>query len=392
VITVIAMVMAAPAHRPRSIGGTDSENTTRTQFVVYLEAITLQPTEVHNRAQRPIALPADVIQRFQRGMSSMVIKGFTMDIVSSNDPTATDVSVPLYHLYNHHFLLYMGDRSSMDFMYKRGNPLQRPCHGNCSDCEGAQFLEEPDDMRARRCLRGGMGSVAKCLDGLNIAQQNKATDPTIAAIRSPLTVDDGNNTYKYVSFGGASGAEFRNNPHVYPGDYGAVVPHPEAMVAVYHFINTKGTTSHDHHSGIPAHYSDAASPYLECPCTSRRIRNPANGSIDGCDPSPAFHCNEAMLAKENTGCSVATYTGGFRCCKNGLFLAEDPKAAAPAGPITVWAKYTFTYEASTERTRSLTPSSCCDVSGATDDNGGGRQHRVRHPGVHVGDACRRVRP
>lgn len=209
--------------------------------------------------------------------------------------------------------------------------------------------------RARRCLSSGMAGVAKCLSGLERARAStegyKMSGPPTNSSSPPPT--------NYVSFGGASGAEFRNNPHVYPGDYGAVVRHPEAIGAVYHFINTKGTTTAER----------PASPYLECPCTSRRTRDTGNNTIDGCDPSPAFHCNNNM--ENNTGCSVGSYMGGVRCCENGVFLAENPRAVAAAGPITVWAKFTFTYELSSSKTKGLKASSCCDVTGGAGVGGGG---------------------
>lgn len=81
----------------------------RQTFTVLSHPITLAPTEVHNRAQPPVALPEDVVQRFRDGRHDMVIKEFYMDIVDSDDPDATAASVPLYELYNHHFVLYMGD-------------------------------------------------------------------------------------------------------------------------------------------------------------------------------------------------------------------------------------------------------------------------------------------
>eukprot|EP00665_Eupelagonemidae_sp_cell47_P005117 gene5117-4161_t len=61
-----------------------------------------------------------------------------------------------------------------------------------------------------------------------------------------------------------------------PAPYRAVVDSPEAMIAILHFINLKaqGNDSADY-------------PRLfECPCTSHRKIDAANGTVDGVVPLP----------------------------------------------------------------------------------------------------------
>ena len=82
-------------------------------FSVYSEEIQLRPSEVHNGFMPPVSLPPWVIDMFSDGQSDMVVTNFTTDIVD----TAGGAQVPLYHVYNHHFALYLGTRTQMEAFY-----------------------------------------------------------------------------------------------------------------------------------------------------------------------------------------------------------------------------------------------------------------------------------
>ena len=67
----------------------------------------------------------------------------------------------------------------------------------------------------------------------------------------------------------------------------------------------------------------------------------------------------------NTGCSLATYQGGYRCCEHGVFLTEElPGPDAPVDQIE--AKFTFEYyELDSPETKVARPTmqpSCCDAT------------------------------
>lgn len=160
------------------------------------------------------------------------------------------------------------------------------------------------------------------------------------------------------SFWGAAGGEFRNNPHEYPEPFGIIIEKPEAIVPVFHLLNTQNTTQHDGRAD-QGEYSKL----LECPCTSMRHFNLTNNTIDGCQPSPKFQCNAFFEASKNPACHLSTYIGGYRCCENGVFLSESPVSAPPA---TVYGKMTFTYAKANKESRRLFQTDCCDVTASAD--------------------------
>ena len=138
-------------------------------FTVYSEPIELRYGEVHNRMQGELPLPPDVVARYaQDGAPAMAITSFEMDMVRIDKDTGNETRVPLYESYLHHYILDMG--SSADV-----GALVRAARGP-RDSKAAQLLRRMNHAAARREL--GLGGAS-------------------------------------VSFGGASGAEFRDNPHVY---------------------------------------------------------------------------------------------------------------------------------------------------------------------------------
>ena len=68
-------------------------------------------------------------------------------------------------------------------------------------------------------------------------------------------------------------------------------------MVLMHFINTKGA----------AH----GQKLWECPCTSARKIDVANGTIDGLQPVP-FDCSAELLKEGNPSCGLKSYKGGYR--------------------------------------------------------------------------------
>ena len=274
-------------------------------FVVYSPAISLRVSEIHNRPTSPVALPQHLVDEFAAGDTQMLITNYSFDIVTLTDGVET--SVPLYDVYNHHYILYMGSAESMEEIHDHmrthdpvdGGECWHEWHGNGTDSPSCRL-----DM---------MGSAPSCL-----AQLQRTSKAAQAA-----------------SFGGAAGGEMRHNPALYPAPYGVPVPQPEQMMPVLHLINTQNSST-----------SGSASPWLQCPCTDERVIDYTNGTIDGCVPSPAFRCNDWFNASLNPGCFLDEYTSGYRCCKDGVFLNGHTTEGERQPPsITVYAKMTFHHHA-----------------------------------------------
>jgi len=83
--------------------------------------------------------------------------------------------------------------------------------------------------------------------------------------------------------------------------------------------------------------------------------------VDGVKVMP-FSCSLELLKQNNTGCSLSTYQGGYRCCEHGVFLTESvPGPNVPADEFN--AKFTFNYYDELPGARSVSKPSCCDATG-----------------------------
>jgi hypothetical protein len=102
-------------------------------FEVRSKIIKLRPGEVHNNILEPIPLPDDIKKRF--GNSSMSVTNYSMEIVHV-DPSGKETPAPLYHVYHHHYILYMGSAGLMQQMYEflsQRDPLSgQPCNNTPS--------------------------------------------------------------------------------------------------------------------------------------------------------------------------------------------------------------------------------------------------------------------
>ena len=83
-------------------------------FTVYSDPIELRYGEVHNRLDRVLPLPADVVARYAKpDAPAMAVTNFTMDIVRV-DANKTETRVPLYDHYLHHYILDMGSSADLE--------------------------------------------------------------------------------------------------------------------------------------------------------------------------------------------------------------------------------------------------------------------------------------
>lgn len=277
-------------------------------FTVYSQPIELRFGEVHNRMQGPLPLPPEIISRYARGSNkSMAVHGFQLDVVRIG-ADGTEASVPLYDHYFHHYILNMGSEQGLV------------------------------TLRAAMCPDG------RC-------QGMQASAQTLKALQRRSSLGN------VVSFGGASGAEFRHNPHDFQAPYRIVVTEPESWAPTIHLINTlRPNTSFD---GTP-------SPLLMCPCTPQRVIDAANGTIDGRAPFPPFGGCSADFMRTNPSCRLSTYVGGWRCCDDGVSLLDTSKCTQPScaeyPKQRVVLKATFEYADEAADDVPLRPIACCDVT------------------------------
>lgn len=148
-------------------------------FVLYSDPIRLRPGEVHNRYDRPIPLPADVRQQFKD--KPIPLNQFSMDIIEIDAQSGVERSVPLYEMYNHHYIVHAGSFNDMNMLHKSG--VKSGCNAHST-----------------------MKNVG-------------------------------------VNFGGGTGAEFRGYDFELPTPYAQLASDVEAVVALLHVINVKQNTS-----------------------------------------------------------------------------------------------------------------------------------------------------
>jgi hypothetical protein len=361
-------------------------------FEMKTRPVTLRPGEVYNRVQEPIPLPHEVVERFKS--SPMSITNYTVDLVRV--VAGVEEPVPLTEIYNHHFLLYMGSASLMTGVYNAlsaGDPLSgvtcNKSHSKLSSLrtmlpsagvkelhrrmslgidQASDPVPAPNKTLPKTCkafegyaglLYSGEPVVEEQTEDLgaccelatknggmmNYVQRNKTCsvvrdytgttecNPTDGCV---LGFSPANSVDPYL--GGATGGEFRNNPHKYPTPYAYEVPRPEFFTPVVHLINTRSPKDN---TISPV---GTASRNIECPCTPQRKIDLSNGTIDGCLPDIPFGCNDELTRQHNPGCALASYTGGYRCCKHGVFVADTTGIDIDTLPHdNVYFKFLFWY-------------------------------------------------
>ncbi|KAL3917907.1 MAG: hypothetical protein SGPRY_006216 [Prymnesium sp.] len=268
----------------------------------------------------------------------MAVSAFELDIVRI-DSEGEEVPVPLYDHYLHHYILEVGSTHAMKTLH-------------------AARLQPGTALRHM----GGFHRL-KEISGLGLGD--------------------------FVYFGGASGAEYRHNPHKYQPPYRMVLRQPSLWAPLLHMINTGNSTRA---------YGGTPSPLLQCPCTPQRVFNISAGTIDGHRPDPPFGGCDRKFDHDNPwapcalimnlitshyvtdrlspplspiSCSLSTYMGGWRCCGDGVFLIDTDRCAKQGctdlARSEVVFKATFHYDAvSVEEigrsVKPLEPAGCCDVT------------------------------
>ncbi|CAE7417027.1 unnamed protein product [Symbiodinium sp. CCMP2456] len=296
----------------RIVGATQSN---LQSFTVFSDPIFLRQGEVHNRYVFPKKLPDEIVQKFAG--KTMHLKSVDLDIVLVNNKTGEKVPAPLYMTYNHHHALLLGPTDGLMKLYNKSK-----------DKDPLDPHALPDHTAKHR----GCAMKRKSFEALLAAALPESQ-------RRDISV-----------FGGASGAEYRGTSNRLAGPYTYDVKNPESFMVLMHFINSHG---------VPEDQK-----LWECPCTSRSKINVTNGTIDGKKPI-AFQCSQQLLDQENTGCSLATYEGGYRCCEHGVFLTKElPGPDSPVDQIET--KFTFEYyEPDAPETKVARPTnqpSCCDAT------------------------------
>jgi hypothetical protein len=227
----------------------------------------------------------------------MSITNYSMEILSIDPSNGKETKAPLYHVYHHHYVYYMGSQSLMDALYAS--------------------LIDVDPLTGQGC-NGTNSSLA------SLKTMHPKHDDIQAVIRTSGDLTSKDNVVVNPYLGGATGGEYRHNPHKYPAPYAYKIVQPEAFAPVIHLINTRGSTIHDKplNASAPPAPADGFSPLIDCPCPPQRKFDFKKGTIDGCLPDILFSCNDALVAQNNTACSLDHYKGGYRCCKNGWFVTD----------------------------------------------------------------------
>lgn len=79
---------------------------TAESFDVYSKPIRTLYSHVHWISHGAMKLPPSIIERFADGRV-LALTGYEVDQVQTLDDDGTDVSVPITHSYNHHYLAYL---------------------------------------------------------------------------------------------------------------------------------------------------------------------------------------------------------------------------------------------------------------------------------------------
>ncbi|KNC77584.1 hypothetical protein SARC_09959 [Sphaeroforma arctica JP610] len=167
--------------------------------------------------------------------------------------------------------------------------------------------------------------------------------------------DDGSTNYspmkpkelhRAVGFG--AGTESRKTMQAFEYPYAFVTEKGEnKWAANVHIINTRGL-------------GDRAHKCLECPCTEENdFRRPEAGNAT----TGPFGCNKQLLAEDNGACFREEYTGGLRCCENGLFCFEPEELEPEKYSAVYYLRYEIQYSEVTDEIKPLLLAGCCDATG-----------------------------
>ena len=249
-------------------------------FEVYSPWIESRYSEVVWRSLDAVPLPADVVAKYDG--RNMAVTGFEVNVERGEGADARDV--PVYESYNHHYVSFI---------------------------HGAGAALHPDDVGARN--RADLRFVP--------------TSNTAGAADVPHV----------QAFSEHNGNECRQTYHGLPAPYVQPIHSPRTWQIGVMQINTLSPDGPGHRGGpLPA--ASAAPPgarysgILECPCTTRVVKNVSAGTINGRPFRPNCtrdaHTSD-LYAKGNPTCDVSTYVGGMECCKDGDVLLDADQEVPP---------------------------------------------------------------
>jgi len=235
-------------------------------FDVYSPPISSTYGEVYWTMMEPVPLPPEVVSQFSG--KTMAIVGYETDQVFYS-PGKGDVSVPITHAYNHHYMAYLSGTKSHLVELKREDPRAQGMTGAINHGAPAHYhtfrREDIDDT-----------------DG----------DPTMP-------------TSQFFSEG--NGGEFRKSYHGYPRGRAQLIESP----TTFHIQPMQIDTKNRHYPGpdfrpdlLPAaSLAPANASYsglLECPCTDRIVKkisiDYALVSSGSSCPTPVTNASECFLA------------------------------------------------------------------------------------------------
>jgi len=266
-------------------------------FEVYSLPITSRYGGVVWHVFEPVPLPAAIVERYNGTV--MAVTGFEVDVVRT-DEGGVDHSVPSYESYNHHYsALLRGAGATLS------TPVGTP------------------NMRHVSFVRTPGGTTAQAGE-LPFVQR----------------------------FNEHNGNEHRQSYHGLPQGFVQPIVSPVDFVFNPMQINTKNPDGSGTRGG-PLPRSSAAPPHaaysgiLECPCTTRVVKNVSASTINGRPFHPSCTSDARrsdLLAHANPTCDVSTYVGGMQCCMDGdVLLDHDQPQPTPVD--TVRFKWRFYHEA-----------------------------------------------
>jgi hypothetical protein len=279
-----------------SKGTTFGFQPTSEHFTLLSPPITSRYAGVVWRVLEPVALPEDIVTRYNN--SAMAITGFEVDVVRV-DASGKETAVPNYQSYNHHYVSTI-----------HGAGVRLP-----EGVVGTSNLRHHHHLYVRT---GAAGAAISAADEVT---------PHVQA------------------FNEHNGNEARQTYHGLPQGYVQPLFSPRAWVFNPMQINTLNPDGSGRRGG-PLPRSSAARPgapysgILECPCTTRIFKDVNRSRIcrthekavecHGFYPSCTSDTRRSdLLAAHNPTCDVRTYVGGMECCKDRdvLLDADQPQPA-----------------------------------------------------------------
>jgi len=267
---------AAPGHEhsPRGFQATSSF------FEVMSPPITSRYAGVVWRVLDPVPLPADVVTKYNG--TTMAVTGFEVDVVRLTDDGSVS-SVPNFQSYNHHYTAHL-----------HGAGIRLPEHAVGMPNLRHRLPFEPT------------GRVEP-----NGERSRSSAVPHVQA------------------FNEHNGNEARQTYHGLPSGYVQPLLSPQTFVFNPMQINTNAGLGAARGGPLPrASAAPAGAKYsgvLECPCTTRVVKDLKRSTINGRHYNP--HCTadrwrSDLLATHNPTCNVSTYVGGMECCQDGEVLLD----------------------------------------------------------------------